>query len=247
MSHQHSAENTPASATESSRREQLAVYFLSVPPYSELNEAQKDEYRQRLRELNNLEHREVMEAAGHHRPLTYDNPIPFIQNLLTAAQQLAAGTGQPLLLFPAKGVNIDFHAMLHPRLLSIAVCALLRMACNATPRETVWVRLQEQENCLTITATAAQPFYDPAIGEVIKECAKLHGGSLARCDRSVGFSLSRITQPPREIRHSLCPTVEELLRDTLSPLWTGFYAWLPLLSEENSNPSEGTSLMSKEE
>lgn len=211
---------------EGTKREQLAAYFLAAPPYEEQTPEQRADYCRKLSELGELEIREVLDAAGSARPLVWGNPVPHLQNLLTAAQRLAAGLGFPLLLFPAKETVIRFHSMLHPRLLSLATVGLLRAACAAAPKEPVWVRLREQDSCLTVTVTAAKPFGDPEAIAVAKECARLHGGSLAQCDNTIGFSCGRMTAPPPDAHHYQCSTAQELLRDTLSPVWTGFYGWL---------------------
>lgn len=241
MEHKQGYDTPLYPAAERSLREELAAYFLSVPPYQEQSEEQKADYRRRLRELDDLTRREILDAAGSHRPMTWGNPVPLIQNLLTAAQRLGAAVGQPLLLFPAKEVTIGFTAMLHPRLLSVAVCTLLRAACEAAPRQPVWVRLQEQESCLTVAATAAEPPQDGPLCAVIRESARLHGGSLARCDNTMIFSISRTEEPSHTQRYQY-PSAQELCRDTLSPVWTGFYAWLP----QNSSPSEETEDSSEE-
>lgn len=217
---------SPSSVGEGTKREQLATYFLAAPPYEEQTLDQRAAYCRKLCELGQVEIREVLEAAGSSRPLVWGNPVPHLQSLLTAAQRLAAGLGYPLLLFPAKETVIRFHTMLHPRLLSLATVGLLRAACAAAPKQPVWVRLREQDSCLTVTVTAAAPFGDPEAIAVAKECARLHGGSLAQCDNSIGFSCGRMSTPPPDAHHYQCSTAQELLRDTLSPVWTGFYGWL---------------------
>ncbi len=228
--------------SEGSRRELLAAYFLSAPPYEEQTPDQRTEYCKRLWELGQVEVREILDSAGSRRPLVWGNPVPHLQNLLTAAQHLAAGLGYPLLLFPAKETVIRFHTMLHPRLLSLATVGLLRAACTAAPKQPVWVRLQEQNSCLTVTVTAEVPFTDVDAIAVAKECAKLHNGSLAQCENTIGFSCGRVDSPPPDAHHYQCSTAQELLRDTLSPVWTGFYGCLysgsSLSSETNmaSNP-----------
>ncbi len=217
---------TTPSVGEGTKRERLAAYFLAAPPYEEQTPEQRADYCQKLCELGRVESREILDAAGSSRPLVWGNPVPHLQNLLTAAQRLAAGLGFPVLLFPAKETVIRFHTMLHPRLLSLATLGLLRSACFAAPKEPVWVRLREQDSCLTVTVTAATPFGDSEAIAVAKECARLHGGSLAQCDNSIGFSCGRMSTPPPEAHHYQCSTAQELLRDTLSPVWTGFYGWL---------------------
>ncbi len=221
---------------QTSLRETLAAYFLSAPPYREQTPEQQDMFRQRLCQLGELEQQEILQSAGHHRPMHWGNPVSLIQNLLTASQRLAAGMGQPLLLFPAKEVNFTFSALFHPRLLSIGVCTLLRIACEAAPREPVWVRLQEQESCLTVSVTAAAPPVPSHSFAVIQECAGLHKGSPAQCGNTYGFSIARAEQPPEQTQRYVCPTADELYRDTLSPVWTAFYCRLSRTESSNSNP-----------
>ncbi len=234
MADQHTAKSAPAPTADSRLREELAEYFLSVPPYSDQSPEERVTFLDKLRQLGQLENREVIESAGSHRPLVWDNPVPLLQNILTAAQRLAAGQGQTLLLFPAADTNFRFQAMMHPRLLTLATANLLSAACAAAPHSTVWVRLQEQEHCLTVSATATAPVTDRTALAVIQECARLHNGSLAQCDNAVAFSCSRVSEPPQQVRHYVCPTADELCRDTLSPLWTVFYASFAHISSSDS-------------
>ena len=208
----------------SSAREALAQYFLSAPPYSDQTPDERRTFIDKLRQLGQIENREVLQAAGSHRPLVWDNPVPLIQNMLTAAQRLAAAHGQTLLLFPAADTSFRFQAMMHPRLLTLATANLLAAVTATADGDTVWVRLQEQEHCLTVSATTTESVTDSEALAVIQECARLHGGSLAQCDNCVAFSCSRVDTPPQEVRHYVCPTADELCRDTLSPLWTIFYS-----------------------
>lgn len=229
----------PATPTEGSRREQLAAYFLSMPPREQQTPEQQKVFWTRLREMGQLEIDEVLEYAGCARPLLWGNPVPLMQNLLTAAQQLAAGLGQPLFVFPAKETSIDFCAMLHPRILSLGLSGLLRIACQASPHQPVWVRMQEQERCLSVTVTAAAP---PAAGKTLRlmqEGARLHGGSLALCGNSIAFSIGRTAEIPAGARPYVCPTAQELLQDPLSVVWTGFYAWL-YSSDSSAGSSAGS-------
>ncbi len=234
MADQYTAKSAPPPTADSRLREELAQYFLSVPPYSDQSPEERATFLDKLRALGQLENREVIEAAGSHRPLVWDNPVPLLQNLLTAAQRLAAGQGQTLLLFPAADTSIRFQALMHPRLLMLATANLLSAACAAAPHSTVWVRLQEQEHCLTVSATATAPVTDRTALAVIQECARLHNGSLAQCDNTVAFSCSRVSDPPQQVRHYVCPTADELCRDTLSPLWTVFYSSFAHISSSDS-------------
>ena len=98
---------TVGNADEGSQREHLAAYFITAAPYEEQTTAQRIEYCQKLRELGELENREVLQAAGSSRVLVWGNPASHLQHLLTATQYLAAGLGYPLLLFPAKDTIIN--------------------------------------------------------------------------------------------------------------------------------------------
>ena len=228
--------------SEGALREELAAYFLSVPPYAACTPAGQAAYRRQLRRLGQLEVDGILAARGTARPLIRANPVSLLQELLTAAQRLAAGVGQPVLLFPARDTRIRFCADLHPRLLQWAVVRLLRAACFAAPREPVWVRLHEQRTCLTVSFTAARPIRDAEAIAVAKESAGLHGGSLAQCDGTVAFSCGRCPEGSAD-DGSPVPgmTADIFMRDTLSPVWTGFYAWLEFPAEVSpSSRSSGT-------
>ena len=216
-------ENTPA---EGSLRERLAAYFLAAPPRAEQTPAQRREYLRKLNELGRLERREILRTTSAARPLVWGNPAPLIQALLSAVQRLAAGLGQPILLFPARETAIGMDTLLHPRLLSIALCDLLYRACAAAPRSPVWVRLQEQRGGLAVAVTATLPFADDDTVALIKECTKLHEGSLVHCDQTLVFTCGQAQEPPAGVRLYCCPTEEDLLTDTLSPVWSIFYAAL---------------------
>ena len=217
MTHNH----TPA---EGNLREQLATYFLSLPPLNKQSLATRREYLRRLKELGDLERREIREGINSLRPLVWGNPAPLLQSFLSVAQRLAAGLGQPLLLFPARDAVIGADTLLHPRVLSVATAAVLRDACMAAPRRPVWVRLQEQRGGLAVAVTAEVPFVTADTLSIIKQCTKLHSGSLVHCDNTVIFTCRVNGDPPPGVHLYGCPTEEDLLQDTLSPVWSGFYA-----------------------
>ena len=210
--------------TEGGLREQLAAYFLSTPPMAEQSPAQRQEYLINLNRLGEVERQEILQGAGCGRPMVWGDPVELLQALLTATQRLGAGLGQPLLLFPAKETDIRLDTLLHPRLLSIAMVALLRDGVVAAPRRPLWVRLSEQSRCLAISVTAEQPFGSHQTMKIVKECTRLHSGSLVQNENTVLFSCGEVPKPSPDVRLYTAPTAEELLRDTLSPVWTGFYA-----------------------
>ncbi len=237
MAHQ---KNHP-SPTEGAQREQLAAYFLSAPPLEEQTPAMRQEYRQKLRQLGRLECDDILRNAGCARPLVWGNPAPLIQALLCAAQRLGARLGQPLFLFPAHSTVIGKGALFHPRILAVSATALVTAACRAAPRQPVWVRLQEQSGGLVVAVTAAAPFLDAETAALIKECTRLHDGSLVHSDSTVVFTCGPACEPPADVRLYGCPTEEELLQDTLSPVWSLFYAGIYSALESSSESDSPSS------
>lgn len=230
--------------TEGTLREQLAAFFLSQPPLHQLDRQGQSRYMDKLNQLGVLERQEFLQAGGAGRPMVWGNPAPLIQTFLSAAQRLAAGLGQPLLLFPAKDTAIGTDTLLHPRLLSVTLAGLICEACLILPRHPVWVRLQERQGGLAVSVTAEEPFVSPEQLALTKECTRLHGGSLVHCDNTLLFSCGQTTLPPAGIRLYGCPTEEDLLKDSLSPVWSGFYA--PLYSVIRSlSPDSSSSLEDK--
>lgn len=230
-----------AAFTEGSLREQMAAYFLSLPPTAEQTPAQRQEFIQRLEQLGQLERREILDAPAAARPLVWGNPATLLQAFLSAAQRLAAGLGQPLLLFPAKDAAIGHNTLLHPRILTVTMAAVLADACRVTPRQPVWVRLQEQRGALAVSVTASAAFADAETLAILKECTRLHSGSLVHCDNSVLFTCGQSGSPPPGVRLYGCPQEEDLLQDTLSPVWSGFYARLYTSSPSSSSTSSSNS------
>lgn len=238
-------DDTLPTSAEGTERERLAAYFLTAPPRSEQTPSQRRDYLRKLHQLGRLERQEINQYAGAARPLVWGNPAPLIQSLLSAAQRLAAGLGQPILLFPARETAIGADTLLHPRLLSIALCDLLCRACTAAPRQPVWVRLQEQKGGLAVAVTATLPFADKDALTMIKECTKLHGGSLVHCDETIVFSCGQAEEPPAGVRLYCCPTEEDLLTDTLSPVWSVFYAALYSAVSSSDSTSSMSSMSDK--
>ena len=223
--------------TEGSLREQMAAYFLSLPPPAEQTPAQRQEYLRQLKRLGELEKQEILTAPGGHRPLVWGNPAALLQTFLAAAQRLAAGLGQPLLLFPAKDAAIGGDGLFHPRVLTVTAAAVLADACPAAPRKPVWVQLQERRHSLAVTVTAEVPFIREDTLALIQKCTGLHGGSPVHCDNTVIFTCGLGGTPPQGARLYGCPTETDLLQDTLSPVWSGFYAAIYSSMDSHSRSS----------
>ena len=232
--------------SEGRQREQLAAYFLSAPPLEEQSPAMRREYLEKLRHLGQLECRDILRNSGCARPLVWGNPAPLIQALLCAAQRLGAGLGQPLFLFPAHSTAIGKGTLFHPRVLTVVTAAIVKEACLAAPRHPVWVRLHEQSGRLVIAISADGPFPDAETIALAKECTRLHDGSLVHSENSVVFTCGPVCDPPANVRLYGCPTEEELLQDTLSPVWSIFYAGIysALVSSDAPSSSGETSIKS---
>lgn len=226
--------------TEGTQREQLAAYFLSAPPLEEQTATMRQEYLNKLKQLGQLECRDILQNAGGARPLVWGNPAPLIQALLCAAQRLGARLGQPLFLFPAHSTTIGKGTLFHPRILAVVTAAVVREACRTAPRQPVWVRLQEQSGALVVMVTANGPFSDAETVALLKECTRLHDGSLVHSDNSVIFTCGPACDPPTDVRLYGCPTEEELLQDTLSPVWSIFYAGIYSALSSTGSPSSST-------
>ncbi len=227
---------------ESGRRQELAAFFLSAPPLSQQAGEARRRYLAHLRELGALEESDICRNAGSGRPLVAGEPAALVQALLTAAQKLAAGLGQPVLIFPAREADFRFFAEIHPRILCFGLTELLTTACCLSPKSPVWVRLQEQARRLTVSVIAAVPWDDQKSLHITQESARLHGGRLTLCDRTATFSIPRQEGPIEEDRLYRCPSAEALLADSLSPIWTGFYSRLvSIIKNSGSEPSASSS------
>ena len=95
---------------EGSVREELAAYFLSVPPLSQQSEEQKVRTRQELRRLAEVEADAVLQFGGFARPLSEGNVTGLLTSLLEAARTVATPP-VILLLFPFP-LNWRRHFML---------------------------------------------------------------------------------------------------------------------------------------
>ena len=229
MTHQYTSE-TP---TEGTLRERLAAYFLTAPPLKEQTDTQRREYLSQLARLGALERQELLHHAGASRPMVWGNPAPLILALACAAQRLAAGLGQPLMVFPAKGAAVGAETLFHPRVLSMTLAALLCDLCRRGDGSPIWVRLQEQRHGLAVSVSGVREAITPETAALLKECTRLHGGSLVHCDHRILFTCGQAECPPAGVHLYVCPTEQELLEDSLSPVWSGFYG--PLYASGSSS------------
>ena len=216
--------NETAKNTEGAARARLAAYFLSAPPRKEQTEAQRQEYTARLKELGELELQELLSNVGAARPMVWTNPAPLIQAVCGAAQRLAATLGVTLRIFPAADITLGQETLVHPRVLTVTLCALLRDLCRQAEGQTVWVKLQEKRCGLAVAATLPAGGLSPATEQLIKECTRLHEGSLVHSENTILFTCGQVEKPAAGVRLYAAPTEKELLEDSLSPVWSVFYA-----------------------
>lgn len=227
MEHQQTSRNHTKSEkmpSEGTTRQRLATYFLSAPPLREQTADQRREYLQRLAELGALEQQELLDNAGAARPMVWANPTAIIQAVCGAIQRLAAGLGITLMLFPAAGIALGSETALHPRMLTVTLCALLRDVCLSDNGSPVWVRLQEKRCGLSIAVTAAKTALQPNTLALIKECTRLHNGSLVHGNDTILFTCGQAEKPAAGVRLYAAPTEQELIEDSLSPVWSVFYS-----------------------
>ncbi len=220
MEHKQTGENT----TEGALRQRLAAYFLSAPSLKEQTASQRREYLERLRQLGELEQQELLEHAGAARPMVWANPTPLIQAVCGAVQRLAAGLGHSLCIFPAAGILLGSETLVHPRMLTVTLCALLTDLCRRAQGQTVWVRLQEMRYGLAVAVSLPEGGLSPRTAALIAECTRLHGGSLVHSDNTLIFSCGQAEKPDAGVRLYAVPTEQELLDDSLSPVWSVFYS-----------------------
>ena len=211
-------------STEGAARARLAAYFLSAPAVTEQTAAQRREYTRRLKELGDLEQQELLDGAGAPRPMVWTNPAPLIQAVCGAAQRLAATHGVTLRIFPAAGITLGRETLVHPRMLTVALCALLRDVCLRAEGQTVWVKLQEKRSGLAVAVTLPKGGLTTRTEALINECTRLHEGSPVHSDNTLIFTCGQAEKPAAGVRLYAVPDEKDLLEDSLSPIWSVFYA-----------------------
>jgi len=122
------------------------------------------------------------------------------------------------------GEALGQETLVHPRVLTVTLCALLRDLCRQAEGQTVWVKLQEKRCGLAVAATLPEGGLPPATEQLIKECTRLHEGSLVHSENTIIFTCGQAEKPAAGVRLYAAPTEKELLEDSLSPVWSVFYA-----------------------
>ena len=223
--------------TEGALREQLAAYFLSVPPREQQTNRQRREYRQALRRLSALETRILLQNRRTAYPLSPGNPAGLLRDWLQALQLLADELLIPLHTGIAPGFPEALYAGLEPRLMLQALTGLVRASCLANPQQPVDIQLSASPHLLIVTIQGARPPRDPLALQAAKKTARLHKGNLAVSSGAIGWSCHR--QLTETGGFSPSPSAQELLGDPFSCLYVDFYASVP--ADEGSSCAGGSS------
>ena len=205
-------------------REELAVYFLSIPPLDQQSDAQLQETRRRLRQLRDLENETVIRLAGLARPLSSGDLSGMLCSLLHACTTVARHAGYPLSVHVEPGLDQPLYASFEPRLMQMALVGLIRAACLANRKTPVTVSLYGGSNTLTVAVTGEQPGSEDAALAVAREAARLHGGGLAISQGTIGLSVR--TSLPCTGGQFVHASSAELLDYLLSSVQVGLYSSL---------------------
>lgn len=211
-------------AREGEIREQMAVYFLSVPPLEQQTKAQRKETRKQLRQLLAIENEAVIRTAGLERPLSSGDLSGMLGSLLHACADITHEAGFSLSVHIEPVLEYPLYASFEPRLIQMAVVGLIRSACLDNRKTPVTVSLYGGSNILTVAITGEHPCSEEAALAVARETARLHSGSLVISQGTTGFSV-RTTQPCTGGQFVYSSSTE-LLDDMLSSVQVGLYSSL---------------------
>lgn len=205
-------------------REELAVYFLSVPGLSQQTEEQLKNTRFALRKLLDVETEAVIRCAGINRHLLQGNLSGTLTALLEACCSVAQKAGWHFSVHVAPGMEQPIAAAFEPRLLQMAVVGLIRAGCLANPHGTVGVSLTGRTNSVTVTVTGENPPREERALAVAKETARIHQGSLVLADGTVGLSIRTTLHSPGG--HFAYNSAADLLEYMLSSVQVGLFSSL---------------------
>lgn len=214
----------PRLTEEGAVREELAAYFLSVPPLAEQTEAQRSRTRRELRRLSQVETEAVLQFAGYPRPFSEGDLTGLLSSLLEACRSVANTAGYPLSIAAPSETEVPLYAAFEPRLLQMAAVGLIRAACLSNRHAPVSVSLSGGLHAVTLTVTGDHPLADQQAIALAREVARLHQGGLAESGGTTGFSIR--TTLPRTGGHFVAPCSAELLDYMLSSVQVGLYAFL---------------------
>lgn len=214
-------------------REQLAAYFLNMPPLTHQTEEQ---HRTTCRAMSlcwDLDVAALLQYKDYSRPPSYGDLNKWLRTNLEACRQvLPASFTLVYSLIP-----MTFYTRFDPRSIQMSLLSLLRDAClSGSHSACILGKADTTGHRLTFTCLKAQ-----AAGEayaLTAQTAGQHGGTfLYPCRPAVsnkshgklqafscGWKLpKRRRQGAAEFR---CPPVHQLLQSPLSPVFTGIYSCL---------------------
>lgn len=165
---------------EGKAREEIASYFLQVPPPDKQTPWQRHRTRRVLRRLWRVETNSVLRCAGQSRRLQQGDALALITAVLNSAAVLTGReSGRIGVIVPVKPTSAV--TAVEPRLLQLGVVALLRDNLRRS-RITAEVTLQTAGLTLRLHTEKAFVCRRRTL-RLVNETARLHGGSLAvdRC------------------------------------------------------------------
>lgn len=211
-------------------REELAAYFLSMPPLDRQNAAQRCRTRSALSACWDLDVAALLvyHAAG--RPMLTGDLNRHLSATLRGAKTILRGTLPLRLSLSAR----PFRCVFQPRMIQLTLLALLRDAC-LSGAQSIHVAVETTSRTLRLLCASDRAGAYPAAAALAKETAARHGGAFLRpcctADSLHPFpvaiaALGFTARPSADAAGFSSPSAEELLANPLSPLYTGLYSVL---------------------
>lgn len=213
-------------------REQLAAYFLNMPP---LARQTKEEHRDTCRALSlcwDLDAAAMLRYNEYPRPQQYGDLHKWLRTNLEACRQLLPASFT--LVYSLSPMT--FYTRFEPRSIQLSLLSLLRGACLSGSQSVCLLgKADAVRHQMTFTCMRA---YSSEQAYVLSaKTAGQHGGTFLYPSRpavpnesagcpavSCGWKLpKRLRQEAAEFH---CPTAAQLLQSPLSPVFTGIYSCL---------------------
>lgn len=169
-------------------REDLAAFFLSMPPADRQTENQRARYRNALRRMAQIETVSLLQSAFVKRPLRYGDVNALLFETLRACR---LRLGQKNITLEYSAPENSVCAAAEPRLLTGAVVRLIGAAVLENPRNTVFANVTHNENSILISVRSEKPIIDATALMLVRAAARLHKGGVAVSGGTVGFSVKR--------------------------------------------------------
>ncbi len=214
-------------------REQLAAYFLNMPPLACQTEEQ---HRTTCRALSlcwDLDMAALLRYRDFPRPQVYGDLHKWLRVNLDACRQLLPASFH----LSYSLVPMAFYTRFEPRSIQMSLLSLLRDAClSGSHSAYIAAKAGVQHHRLTFACMKARSKSDAYT--LASQTAGHHGGvflyhldpASSNRDPAVCQGISCGWKLPRQLRQGAtefgCPSVPQLLQSPLSPVFTGIYSCL---------------------